>query len=241
MACIPSSGNELSVAPGQATPLLAMTTAQAVPAPVGFRPLTISTSMGTMRDLRNGVQPMRLPLNALLLRRGILPVNSLSIASQELATFSSWAGAGLEALEAKDYELLGASLPGDVVTALIRRDAHVPAWQRFIEQALSLTAFGIPSASLGAIVFVAVEYTDTTRWLAWTFGSGARGLRRSATDPLFGLLVALNALAGGQPPDAVDPDGPPPTRGVKLSELRYRTRRTIYAANRASSHARFTA
>jgi uncharacterized protein (TIGR04141 family) len=180
--------------------------------------------MRSMGHLTCGVELMRLPLNALLLRRGMLPVNSLSIAAQEHATFWTRSGTGLQRLDALDYELLDASIPGDIVVALIQRNAIIPAWQRFVQDALSLADFGTPSASLGAVIFDAVDYRDMTRWLAWTFGSGSRALRRSATDPRFGLLVALNALVTGQLSDVDDGGGGPRPRGVKLSDLRYRTR-----------------
>ena len=156
-----------------------------------------------------------------LLRSAVLPINALSDASLDYASFLTWDGNQPHLLGAPDYELLGASIAGDIVIATLRGNPQIPAWQRFVQDALALQDFARSSLSLGAIIFDAIDYQNTTRWLAWTFGSGSRALKRSATDPRFGLLVALNALAAGHVSDDNEPSS---HKGVKLSDLRYRQR-----------------
>ena len=49
----------------------------------------------------------------------------------------------------------------------------------------------------GAIIFCAVSdqiAADTTRWVAFTFGSASQALRRDRVEPRFGLIAALNRL-----------------------------------------------
>jgi uncharacterized protein (TIGR04141 family) len=171
---------------------------------------------------------MLLQLNAFLLRQGLSPIRAISTASLPDTSFALWTNNRLEPLEVADGDLLDAAVPGDVIVALVRRPIAPPAWQQFIQDALALPDFGRASSALGVILFCATG--DSTpaggpiRWLGWCFGFGWRVMRRRATDPRFGLLVALNALAPvSHPlPDVGDPPLPP-SRAPRLSDLQYRT------------------
>jgi hypothetical protein len=171
---------------------------------------------------------MLLQLNAFLLRQGISPIRAISTASLPDTSFALWTNNRLEPLEVADSDLLDAAVPGDVIVALVRRPIAPPAWQQFIQTAFALPDFGRASSALGAILFCATR--DGTpaggpiRWLGWCFGFGWRVMRRRATDPRFGLLVALNALAPVSHPLPAVGDPPlPSSRAPRLSDLQYRT------------------
>ena len=87
---------------------------------------------------------------------------------------------------------------------------------------------GEPHLPLGAIVFCAMgdgtQAGGPTRWIGWCFGLGSRVMRRRATDPRFGLLVALNAIAPvSHPLPAAGDPLLPSSRAPRLSDLQYRT------------------
>src|SRR5215207_6163136 len=171
---------------------------------------------------------MLLQLNAFLLRQGISPTRAISTASLSDTSFALWTNNRLEPLEVADSDLFDAAVAGEVIVALVRRPIAPPAWQQFIQDALALPNFGRASSALGAIVFCAMgdgtQASGPTRWLGWCFGLGWRLMRRRATDPRFGLLVALNALAPVSHPLPAASDPPlPSSRAPRLSDLQYRT------------------
>jgi len=171
---------------------------------------------------------MLLALNAFLLRHRVTPVRAISPTFIPDSKLAYWTGSRLEPLDIHDSDLLDAVVPGDVIVALLHRPIDAPAWQRFMQDALGLPDFSTGSASLGAVVFCAIDETtrdgSRIRWVAWCFGSGSRALRRTASDPRFGLLAALNALAPVvDPPPTIEGTPRVSRRTPRLSELRYRT------------------
>jgi uncharacterized protein (TIGR04141 family) len=177
--------------------------------------------------LSSGSEGRILPLNGFLLRPDATPANAWSDnASANLEIFS-WENGHLAALGPSDAELLEVAVEGDVVVALLRRFASPPGWQEFIKDAFDLVDFGSARLSLGAAVFCAVPAaanSSEVRWVAWTFGSVGRALRRTAQDPRFGLLAVLNLLVEplAKPEDTVESQGQR-RRGPQLREMRYRT------------------
>lgn len=170
---------------------------------------------------------MLLSLNGFLLRLGVTPANVWTAAASEDVDLFYWAHGEVEPLAADDAEVLGAAVAGDVIVALLRRRSSPPAWQAFVKDALGLLSYGETHESLGAAVFCAVSVgkdSDLVNWLAWTFGNASRALRRSALDPRFGLLAALNllavpALSAEQSSEASNMRH----RRPRLREMRYRT------------------
>jgi uncharacterized protein (TIGR04141 family) len=152
----------------------------------------------------------------------------LTADSVPYATFSIWTNGALAPFDVADADLLSASIPGDVLVVLLQRPRKTAPWQRFLVDAFNLNPAGTDGMSRGAIIFCAVPFaTDQPpdlRWVAWRFGTGSRALSRNATDPRFGLIVALNALVaspdGSSQGDSADAI---PRRGAQLRELRYKT------------------
>jgi uncharacterized protein (TIGR04141 family) len=168
-----------------------------------------------------------LSLNGFLLRPSATPANAWTdVASAEVELFY-WARGRIEPLSLDEAEILEAAVAGDVIVALLQRLSSPPGWQQFIKDALGLVSFGSTHESLGATVFCAVSTavdSGSVRWVAWTFGNASRALRRSAQDPRFGLLAALNLLVvpllqAGQPFEIASQR----RRGPRLREMRYRT------------------
>jgi uncharacterized protein (TIGR04141 family) len=172
-----------------------------------------------------------LSLNAFLLRPGVTPVTAPSEASASQLEFSVLTNGRLQPLAAEEFDLVGAANAGDIVVALSSRPTQPPAWQRFLWEELRLGPIVSNTRSIGAIVFCAVaeEFEDgeRIRWVAWTFGTGSRALRRRAQDPRFGLLVVLNLLTEQADEDHADAGeaGRPTSRarGPRMRELRYRS------------------
>ena len=140
-----------------------------------------------------------LSLNALLLRRTATPVTAWTENSLADISLSLWTDGRLEPIALDEADILDAAIPGDVVVSILRRFRGMPTWQEFIKEALNLDSFGPTSAeSLGAAIFCAIPPGDTgrtqVRWIAWSFGTASRAIRRSAVDPRFGLLAALNLM-----------------------------------------------
>ncbi len=157
--------------------------------------------------------PLRLSLNGFLLRRNFTPRNALTESAATGATLLLCTAKGSEPVS---IEGIDAGRPGDVILALLSNPSNIPPWQRFIEAAAQLPGYASTRGpSEGAVVFVAVTdpATGELRWMAWTFGSGSRCLRKHASDPRFGLLVALNAVSG---PGAPSTDGPGRLERVKV-------------------------
>lgn len=124
-----------------------------------------------------------LSLNALLLRRKATPANAWSEAPLANVELFYWTDNGLEPLDPADTDVLDAATPGDVIIAILRRFTRIPAWQRFLRDSLNLTGFGAGGGqSLGAAIFCCVSPEDSgsslVRWVAWTFGTASRALRR---------------------------------------------------------------
>jgi uncharacterized protein (TIGR04141 family) len=174
----------------------------------------------------DGSGGVMLQLNGFLLRRSATPGNSWTDSAAENVEVFSWENDQLELIGPGDAEILEAAAEGDIVVALTRKSAAPSTWQTFIKGTFNLAEFGSARESLGAAVFCAVRSAvddDEVRWVAWAFGTAGRALRRSALDPRFGLLAALNLLAvpflrsvessGGQNQRR---------RGPQLREMRYR-------------------
>jgi uncharacterized protein (TIGR04141 family) len=138
---------------------------------------------------------MQLRLTALLLRGGITPVGALTESFRACVELQLWSKGKLERIEPEDADLATTARAGELVLALLDRSPDQPAWQQFLNQALGVTFFTGTSASRGAVIFCPVDAAASRQWLAWCFGSGSRALRSTATDPRFGLVTALNALA----------------------------------------------
>lgn len=141
---------------------------------------------------------MIIPLNAFLLRRGLTPIDFVSASSLEYVSTYYWSGESFELMAECDRDLLGAAVPGDIVIMLHERAGSIPAWQVFLRQYLEGTTLGSPSRSTGAILFCAMpdgNQAGILRWVAWSFGSASKIIRRVACDPRFGLTVTLNAFA----------------------------------------------
>jgi uncharacterized protein (TIGR04141 family) len=168
-----------------------------------------------------------LSLNGFLLRSDATPANTWTDSASEDVEIFSWEKGQLAALGPDEAEILEAAEAGDIIVAMIRRFSAAPPWQVFIKDAFDLAVFGSGRESLGAAVFCAVPAAvdnGAVRWVAWTFGSAGRALRRSAQDPRFGLLAVLNLLV--VPLLESGEAGPLETqrrRGPQLREMRYRT------------------
>lgn len=174
----------------------------------------------------------RLAVNAFLLRSNIeSPASALTESAEGHVTFyvpQAANAAGLWAAE-DDLELLEASRPGDALLALIQRPSAAPTWHGFVRKEFGLDDFDpVRGTSTGAILFTKVvdpAFGDE-RWLAWCFGSGSRSLRRSASDPRFGLL---SALSGVSPETSANGESSSP-------RLRSLSHRSYAPYHRASGH-----
>lgn len=168
-----------------------------------------------------------LSLNGFLLRSGATPANAWTDSALESVEIFSWERGQLELLAPDDSDILGAAAEGDIIVALIRRLAAPPSWHAFIRDAFNLSGFGSVRESLGAAVFCAVSAAvddGEVRWVAWTFGTAGRALRRSAQDPRFGLLAVLNLLVVPLlKSDNAAQRQSRRRRGPQLREMRYRT------------------
>lgn len=137
-----------------------------------------------------------LSLNGFLLRPGTTPATAWTDNALASVNIFSWENGRLESINSSEADLLEAAVEGDIIVAFLRRLASPPRWQAFIKDAFNLTEFGSARESLGAAVFCAVSAAvddGEARWVAWTFGTAGRALRRSAQDPRFGLLAVLNS------------------------------------------------
>lgn len=141
----------------------------------------------------------RLALTAFLLRPSLPPLSVLTPNFQALAEPYVWRDGDVQRLgnDRGDRRLRASDT---VLLVTLAKSIGPPGWQHFIEEAFGISGFVAPvGRSMGAIVFCAV--TDPTdqnrRWVAWTFGSGSRALRKDVIDPRFGLVTALNRIVGG--------------------------------------------
>jgi uncharacterized protein (TIGR04141 family) len=168
-----------------------------------------------------------LSLNGFLLRPSATPANAWTTSASAEVELFYWMDGRIEPLGLDEAEILEAAVAGDVIVALLKRLSSPPDWQEFIKDALGLVSFGSAHESLGATVFCAVPAAvdgEPVRWVAWTFGNASRALRRSAQDPRFGLLAALNLLVVPLLESGQSPGIPSQRRrGPRLREMRYRT------------------
>lgn len=162
--------------------------------------------------------PLRLPLNAFLLRPELLPIDAIVETSLPSTSFFLWKSDHLEPLSVEDASLLEAAAVGDVAVAVTDRPANPPPWQVFVRDVLNVNGFGSVGRSQGAAVFCAVGEPDggTLRWIAYTFGAASHAIRRHAVEPRFGLIVALNRITL-----AHSDDSDPRLRG-RLRQASYR-------------------
>lgn len=142
--------------------------------------------------------PLKLGLNAYLLRSSVAPPDAWSEQSLAERRFFVWNDGYLQPCTNQDLEQLAAAAPGDVVLAVLRNPTDPPTWQTFLRLRMGVPDIDVAPVSHGAVLFCAVEEQlangSRMRWVAWAFGSGSRALSRKARDPRFGLLVALNLL-----------------------------------------------
>jgi uncharacterized protein (TIGR04141 family) len=135
-------------------------------------------------------------LNAFLLKSGIDPLGAITDPVKYKPRICQWDGTSLIELEAAE-ELLQAAVSGDMIVMFFRQPKAPPQWQVFFAQNFGTEAQAL-SNSEGGIIFCAVKeafpINPGIRWIAWSFGLGSRILSRSASDPRFGLLAALNML-----------------------------------------------
>ena len=145
---------------------------------------------GTQRPSLGGVA---VDLNAVLLKPAIhSPMDAVTrtVHADETTT---WYVVGDDGGFRKTGEL-----PADVEVALLVRtpETKEPAWHVLLRDHLDVERFGAACGeSSGAILFVRTAGERAEHFVAWCFGFGALWMRRQATSPRFGLLVALNAMA----------------------------------------------
>jgi uncharacterized protein (TIGR04141 family) len=170
---------------------------------------------GMSEQAREGAS-LLLPLNSFLLRAELRPSRLFSESVESEETWWSWQRDHLESLEDSD-ELLQAAGPGDVVVVLVDRPTAAPAWQTLVRDALQVPGFGAAGRSIGAVIFCAVldPEDEALRWVAFSFGSASKAVRKRAVEPRFGLLTALNRISMSQ----MDPTD---NRGGLLRQASYR-------------------
>jgi uncharacterized protein (TIGR04141 family) len=166
-----------------------------------------------------------LSLNAFLVRPTVPPTAALGDLADYQQNYLYWDGREWSRLDWRESDILAAAVPGDIAVVLLTRSRNPPGWQRFIRESLNLPDFGGGTTSFSAILFCAVEGLagdGSIRWLAWTFGPASRTVRRSASDPRFGLTIALNLLAA---PGTSHTEQPPrrSERRPQFREVRYQT------------------
>lgn len=143
---------------------------------------------------------MRRPLRCYLLRTGVTLRGSLTEASSLNAVGHRLVGRSAERLESLDELSALEPAAGDVIVITVSSFFATPWWQEFLATELELADFTVGSLpSRGAVVFCAAQDPangEVIRWVAWTFGTGARSLRRTALEPRFGVISALNRIIG---------------------------------------------
>jgi len=143
---------------------------------------------------------MRRPLRCYLLRPGASPGVCLTEAAAEKAKGYSLVGEAVELLESLHALNAPEPVAGQVLVVTMSSSVATPWWQELLAAELKVTDFAVgPLPSRGAIVFCATEdpaHEGTIRWVAWTFGIGSRSLRRTALEPRFGVISALNRIIG---------------------------------------------
>jgi uncharacterized protein (TIGR04141 family) len=167
---------------------------------------------------------MLLPLNAFLLRPSATPVSALADLTEYTKQFFYWGGQAWAELDWADEDMIGAAAPGDIAVVLLSKPRSVPPWQRFIGQALDVQSFGGAATSYSTAIFCAIPHASgsSVRWVAWCFGAGSRLLTRSASDPRFGLTIALNLLSVPSPSPEPGADARAQRR-PQVRQMQYRT------------------
>ncbi len=85
----------------------------------------------------------------------------------------------------------------DIVLLVRTPAAKEPAWHVLFRDVLKVDGFAAaPGESAGAILFVRTTGDAEPQFVAWCFVLGSRWITRRAANPRFGLLAALNAMAG---------------------------------------------
>jgi uncharacterized protein (TIGR04141 family) len=141
----------------------------------------------------------RLSLTAFLLRPTVGPLASLTPTFADLAVLYRWADSSLHPVSHDESPTGAPQNDEDILLALLSKPVGPPTWQHFVQEAFGLEGFVSPvSRSQGAVVFCSAQdpLDGTQRWIVWVFGSGSRALRRGSVDSRFGLLTALNRIAG---------------------------------------------
>ena len=177
---------------------------------------------GSPLSLRN------LSVSACLLREGWEPAESLSTTAQDDVVWGAWRDSA--PLPDLVDEIRTHPTFGDVLTAELHQQRRPPAWLRLLGATTGMPSTILGGEASGAVLFCPVPDDDgVLRWIAWTFGTGSRWLRRPATEPRFGLMVALNLVARG----AVD------ARDLGLREVAFH-QPSPYPQRTASRSARLT-
>lgn len=128
------------------------------------------------------------------------PAGCLTNAAASSAVAHRFVGGAAQPLESLDELNVVEPATGLVIVVTVSSVIATPWWQEFLATELKLTNFAVgPLPSKGAVVFCATEdpaNRGTIRWVAWTFGTGSRSLRRTALEPRFGVISALNRIIG---------------------------------------------
>ena len=157
-------------------------------------------------DGRASGSPVLVDLTAILLKPGLASPAAAVTASVDRDDTTTW----LIADDDGQFRAAAAPSPDVEISLLIRTPVtREPAWQTLLSDRLGLAEEFLPgsSTSSGAIMFVRTANAGAEQLVAWCFGQGSRWIRRAATSPRFGLLAALNALAGAMGPNQLDSVG----------------------------------
>jgi uncharacterized protein (TIGR04141 family) len=133
-------------------------------------------------------------LTAVLLRESVLaPADALTTSVDEDET-ARWyvVNDGGRFVQSAD-----SPVEAEVMLLVRTPEGQEPAWHRLLRDQLHVDGFAAAvNQPAGAIIFVPISIGGRTRIVAWCFGQGSRWIRRKAVNPRFGLLAALNAMAG---------------------------------------------
>jgi uncharacterized protein (TIGR04141 family) len=141
-----------------------------------------------------GEEGVEVSLNAVLLKRTIRSPAAAVTGSVEDDPSTRW-----HVLVGDDgfAEVDAPPEAADVVLLVRRPAAKEPAWHVLFRDILKVDGFAAaPGESAGTILFVRTTGDAEPQFVAWCFGQGSRWIARTAANPRFGLLAALNAMAG---------------------------------------------
>jgi uncharacterized protein (TIGR04141 family) len=164
---------------------------EALPQPVDGLDLDDVTA-SVLGEQMNGIA---VDLTAILIKTTIPSPSAAVTGSVDQDTSTSWYVADSNGSFVPSTE----PGPNAEITLLVRSPVtREPAWRALLRVWLGVDE-GLPvspTTSSGAIIFVRASVGNTRPLVAWCFGQGSRWIQRGATNPRFGLLAALNALAG---------------------------------------------